>query len=26
MTNPKQQKKLARTLADGIVEWLKNNR
>jgi N-acetylmuramoyl-L-alanine amidase len=26
VTNPKQQKKLARTLADGIVEWLKNNR
>ncbi|MBV6625396.1 MAG: N-acetylmuramoyl-L-alanine amidase [Rivularia sp. (in: Bacteria)] len=26
VTNPKQQKKLARTLADGIVKWLKDNR
>jgi len=26
VTNPKKQKKLARTLADGIVKWLKNNR
>ncbi len=26
VNNPKQQKKLARTLADGIIKWLKNNR
>ncbi len=26
VTNPKEQKKLARTLADGIIKWLKNNR
>ena len=26
VNNPKQQKKLARTLADGIVKWLKSNR
>ena len=26
VTNPKQQKKLARTLADGIVKWFKTNR
>ena len=26
VTNPKQQKKLARTLADGIVKWLQSNR
>lgn len=26
VTNPKQQKKLARTIADAIVKWLKNNR
>ena len=26
VSNPKQQKKLARTLADGIVKWLRSNR
>ncbi|AFY56288.1 N-acetylmuramoyl-L-alanine amidase [Rivularia sp. PCC 7116] len=26
VNNPKQQKKLARTLADGIVKWLRDNR
>lgn len=26
VTNPKQQKKLAKTLADGIVKWLRDNR
>lgn len=26
VTNPKQQKKLARTIADGVVKWLKINR
>ncbi len=26
VSNPKQQKKLARTLADGIVKWLRTNR
>jgi N-acetylmuramoyl-L-alanine amidase len=26
VSNPKRQKKLARTLADGIVKWLRNNR
>ncbi len=26
VNNPKQQKKLARTLADGIVKWLRTNR
>ena len=26
VTNPKKQKKLARTLADGIAKWLKSNR
>lgn len=26
VNNPKQQKKLARTLADGIVKWIRSNR